>query len=115
MFATTDPQPGHIRVDIDMGSEPSDPAAIDLILEQTNAPTGASTETLDVRELGPPKPLQRTLELIEEMPEEAVLIQYNDRAPQFLFPKLEDRGYAHETIDKDDVVVTAIWRAESDS
>ena len=49
------------------------------------------------------------------MPGEAVLIQYNDRAPQFLFPKLEDRGYAHETIDRDDVVVTAIWRAESDS
>lgn len=113
MFATTDPQPGRIRVY--MGPESSDPAAIDRVLEQTNAPAGASTETLDVRELGPPKPLQRTLERIEEMPEEAVLIQYNDRAPQFLFPKLEDRGYAHETIDRDGVVVTAIWRAESDS
>lgn len=95
-----------------MGSETADPAASDLVLERTNAPAGVPTETLDVRELGPPKPLQVTLERIEEVPDETVLIQYNDREPQFLFPKLEDRGYAHDTIDRDGVVVTAIWRAQ---
>lgn len=35
-----------------------------------------------------------------------VLVQYNDRVPQFLYPKLDDRGYEYET---DDAVVTAIW------
>ncbi|WP_058365192.1 DUF2249 domain-containing protein [Haloparvum sedimenti] len=89
-----------------------------------NAPTNRPTETLDVRELGPPKPLSRTLERLAELDDETVLIQRNDRVPQHLYPKLSDRGYVFETVEQADagerdgrgksgeVVVTAIWRAE---
>ncbi|MUW13994.1 DUF2249 domain-containing protein [Halorubrum sp. CBA1125] len=79
-------------------------------LERTDAPSDAGVETIDVRELGPPKPLKLTLERIEDLPAGTVLIQYNDRAPQFLFPKLADRGYAHDIVEVDGTVVTAIWR-----
>jgi len=69
-----------------------------------------------VRSLGPPEPLQRTLELLAELPDETVLVQRNDRAPQFLDPKLEDRGYAYETVEgseaSDDEVVTVIWQVD---
>lgn len=39
------------------------------------------------------------------------LIQRNDRAPQFLYTKLEDRGYRYETVERDGDVVTVIWRS----
>lgn len=81
-------------------------------LPRTAAPNDRPTALLDVRELGPPKPLQETLELLPEIPPETVLVQVNDRAPQFLYPKLEDRGYAFETIETDDAVVTVVWRAD---
>lgn len=91
------------------------------------APTHRPTETLDVQELGPPKPLSRTLERLAELDDETVLIQRNDRAPQHLYPRLSERGYVFETVEGadgadeagdgveegDEVVVTAIWRAES--
>ncbi|WP_200531524.1 DUF2249 domain-containing protein [Halorubrum sp. LN27] len=83
-------------------------------LERTDAPADRPVETLDVRELGPPEPLRRTLELLADLPDETVLVQRNDRAPQFLYPKLDDRGYAHETVKADDAVVTAIWAGEGD-
>ena len=84
-----------------------------VALERTDAPTDRAVETLDVRELGPPEPLRRTLELLADLPDEAVLVQRNDRAPQFLYPKLDDRDYAYETIETDDAVVTAIWAADA--
>ncbi|MGZ0746252.1 DUF2249 domain-containing protein [Haloparvum sp. AD34] len=77
------------------------------------APTDGPTETLDVRDLGPPKPLTETLELLPELDDETVLVQRNDRVPQHLFPKLEDRGYTFETVEVDDGFVTAIWREEA--
>lgn len=40
-----------------------------------------------------------------------MLVQTNDRAPQHLYPRLEDRGYAYETVEADDDIVTAIWEA----
>ncbi|WP_435073397.1 DUF2249 domain-containing protein [Halorubrum sp. HHNYT27] len=83
-------------------------------LEEIDAPTDRPVETLDVADLGPPEPLRRTLELLADLPDETVLVQRNDRAPQFLFPKLEDRGYAHDTVETEDAVVTAIWVEEGD-
>lgn len=43
-----------------------------------------------------------------------MLVQRNDRVPRFLCPKLEDRGYAYETVDADgdDEAVTVIWRPD---
>lgn len=79
------------------------------VLEETGAPTDRPRETLDARDLPPPQPLQNTLELLPDLDEDVVLVQYNDRAPQHLYPQLEDRGYEYETIDGDPVV-TVIWR-----
>ncbi|MFB6073965.1 MAG: DUF2249 domain-containing protein [Haloarculaceae archaeon] len=80
-------------------------------LAETAAPTDAPTEQLDVRSLGPPEPLRRTLETLADLEDDVVLVQFNDRAPEFLYPKLEDRGYRYETIEREDVTVTAIWTA----
>lgn len=78
--------------------------------EFENAPTDRPRERLDHVEAGPPTPLQETLERLTELPDETVLVQFNDRAPQFLYPKLADRGYSYETVEDDAVVVTAIWK-----
>ena len=69
----------------------------------------ATETTLDVRSLGPPEPLAKTLETLADRSDDIVLIQRNDRVPQFLYPKLENRGYAYETVEHDDEVVTVIW------
>ncbi|MFW6318038.1 MAG: DUF2249 domain-containing protein [Halorubrum sp.] len=82
--------------------------------EGTDAPTDRPVETLDVADLGPPEPLRRTLELLADLPDDTVLVQRNDRVPQFLFPKLEDRGYAYDAVETDDGVVTAIWAGGED-
>lgn len=81
------------------------------MLAETDAPRDRPIETLDVRELGPPEPLRLTLESLADLTTETVLVQYNDRAPRFLYPKLEDRGYRYETVDDDDVVRTVVWTA----
>jgi uncharacterized protein (DUF2249 family) len=78
----------------------------------TDAPSDAPVETLDVRSLGPPHPLRQTLETLADLPDGTVLVQHNDRAPQHLYPKLEDRGYAYETIEESDVTITVIWEFE---
>ncbi|WP_283404060.1 DUF2249 domain-containing protein [Halorubrum sp. DM2] len=100
-----------------MASETGDPAAIErAVAERTDAPAGGETVPLDVRELGPPKPLRETLERVETLGDDDVLVQYNDRAPQFLFPRLDDRGFAYAAVETDatDAVVTAIWPADGE-
>ncbi|WP_436927052.1 DUF2249 domain-containing protein [Halosimplex amylolyticum] len=84
---------------------------IDRVVGETDAPADAPRETLDVRDLGPPKPLANTLERLPELDDETVLVQLNDRAPQHLYPKLDDRGYEYATVERDDVTVTTVWRA----
>jgi hypothetical protein len=79
------------------------------VVERTAAPTDAAVETLDVRDLGPPAPLKNTLERLVFLDDDTVLVQYNDRAPQHLYPKLDDRGYDYETVEGDDATVTVIW------
>lgn len=80
-------------------------------ITETAAPAGRPSETLDARELPPPQPLQNTLERLTELGGDTILVQINDRAPQHLYPKLDDRNYEYETIETDDGVVTVIWRA----
>ena len=84
------------------------------VLEETAAPTDRPVETLNVADLGPPEPLCQTLEPLADLPDGTVLIQYNDQAPQFLFPKLSDRGYVHNAVETHEGVVTVIW-ADPDS
>jgi uncharacterized protein (DUF2249 family) len=83
---------------------------VNAILADTAAPSDRLRETLDARELPPPQPLKNTLELLADLDEETLLVQRNDRAPQHLYPKLEDRGYEYETVDDGDEVVTVVWR-----
>lgn len=54
------------------------------------------TTYLDVRGLNPPEPMLRTLAAIESLPPGRVLVQINDRIPQFLLPVLTERGFAWE-------------------
>jgi len=84
----------------------------DRAVAAVDAPASRPRETLDVRNLGPPKPLSETLELLPELDDETVLVQVNDRAPQHLYPKLDDRGYVYDTVELDDATVTAIWRED---
>jgi len=79
-------------------------------VEEVGAPTDRPIETLDARELPPPQPLKNTLERLADLDDEVVLVQRNDRAPQHLYPQLDDRGYTYETIEGDEQVVTVIWR-----
>lgn len=81
----------------------------------TDVPSHRRRETLDVRDLPPPEPLTKTLERLADLDGDAVLVQVNDRAPQYLFPKLEDRGFRHETVESDGATVTAVWRPGEDS
>jgi hypothetical protein len=85
------------------GSEATWRRALDLSEDRPIDP-------LDVRELPPPEPLQETLERAADLDGETVLVQLNDREPQFLYPKLDDRGFEYRTETVDDVVLTAIWR-----
>ncbi len=51
---------------------------------------------LDVRGLEPPEPMVRTFEALEAMPRGKTLLQINVRVPQFLLPKLQERGFVYE-------------------
>ncbi len=67
------------------------------------APAAAPNEiVIDVRGLEPPEPMVRTLETLESLPAGTVLIQLNDRLPQFLLPILAERGFRHEAEDMSD-------------
>ncbi|NHX36154.1 MULTISPECIES: DUF2249 domain-containing protein [Halolamina] len=76
-----------------------------------DAPAARPLAHLDARDLPPPEPLRRTLERLAELDADTALVQTNDRAPQHLYPRLEERGYAYETVESDDAVLTAIWEA----
>jgi uncharacterized protein (DUF2249 family) len=51
---------------------------------------------IDVRGLEPPEPMVRTLAALETLPRGQTLVQLNVRIPQFLLPKLEERGFVYE-------------------
>lgn len=53
---------------------------------------------IDVRGLEPPGPMVEILRLIDGDPGASVIIAHLDREPIFLYPELEDRGWAHEIV-----------------
>jgi hypothetical protein len=57
---------------------------------------GDGIVVLDVRGLEPPEPMVRTLEALETLPPHGTLVQVNVRVPQFLLPRLEERGFTYE-------------------
>lgn len=79
------------------------------ILRDVGAPLDRPVEELDARDLPPPEPLQRSLERLAELDDRTVLVQYNDRIPRHLFPKLDDRGYTYVAEKEGGVAVTAVW------
>ncbi|QLC35292.1 DUF2249 domain-containing protein (plasmid) [Halarchaeum sp. CBA1220] len=87
-----------------------DATALKDAVSETDVPADRPRERLDARELPPPEPLTETLERLADFDDEHVLVQVNDRAPQHLYPKLDDRGWAYETVEADDAVVTVVWR-----
>ncbi len=58
---------------------------------------GVPAVVLDNRGLEPPQPMMRILESLESLPDQATLLAINERAPMFLYPELEARGYQHQT------------------
>lgn len=88
-----------------------DPRVPTELLASAGVPVDREHEYLDVADLPPPEPMSETLERLAELPADAIFVQANDREPQFLFPKLEDRGFVWESVTlDDDTVVTAIWK-----
>lgn len=51
---------------------------------------------IDVRGLAPPEPMVAILRMIDLGEAGPVLIAHLDREPIFLYPELDDRGWAHE-------------------
>lgn len=86
-------------------------SGVETLLAETDAPSTTIHEILDVRDLPPPEPLKLTLETLADVEGNGVVVQVNDRVPQHLLPRLDDRGFDYETVADDDRVVTAIWRA----
>lgn len=53
---------------------------------------------IDVRGLDPPEPMVMILQLIDGGETSSPLIAHLDREPIFLYPELDDRGWAHEIV-----------------
>lgn len=66
---------------------------------------------LDVRDLEPPEPMVRTLDALSRLPRGKTLVQINARVPQFLLPKLRQRGFSYEIREHADVVRVFITHA----
>lgn len=74
-----------------------------------------SVVVLDVRTLEPPEPMVRTLAALDELPPGGTLVQLNVRVPQFLLPRLEERGYTYEIREEGpDVVRVFIRRGQGE-
>lgn len=66
---------------------------------------------IDVRGMEPPRPMELTLDALDELPEGGRLVQVNDRVPAFLLPHLEECGYDYAIGSDDRGTVVTIWRA----
>lgn len=70
------------------------------------------TFELDNRGLEPPQPMLRILNALENMAEDDILVARNDRQPLFLYPELQERGYAYRTEPAEDGGYRiTIWKA----
>jgi uncharacterized protein (DUF2249 family) len=75
---------------------------------------GEPTILVDNRGLEPPEPMTRILGRLADLPPGGVLLAHNDREPLFLYPILEDEGFAHATEQQaDGTYLVRIWRREA--
>jgi uncharacterized protein (DUF2249 family) len=79
-------------------AEPAAPDAEGATADGSEASDGDGdgAVVLDVRGLEPPEPMVRTLAALEALPRGQTLVQLNLRVPQFLLPRLEERGFVYE-------------------
>ncbi len=56
---------------------------------------------IDVRGLGPPRPMLRILALLQTVATGEVTV-HHDREPIYLYPELAELGWSHEIIPGDD-------------
>ncbi|HLI50388.1 MAG TPA: DUF2249 domain-containing protein [Thermomicrobiaceae bacterium] len=75
--------------------EASQPTKAAAMTQAWDEPT--QTLTIDVSELVPPEPMIRILGALEELPAGATLLVHHARRPIFLYPRLDELGYRHET------------------
>lgn len=59
------------------------------------------TTHIDVRGLPRPQPLIQILQLLQRLPDDAVLIVHHDRDPVWLYPELVQIGWWADVIDGD--------------
>jgi len=85
-------------------------STIAAIVDGTDAPSDRPRETIDVRSLGPPRATETDPRDARRAPRGDGSGPAKRPRPQFLFPKLDDRGYTYEPVERDDDVVTVIWR-----
>src|SRR5262245_4840905 len=76
------------------------------------APTGPALVRLDVRGLEPPQPMVQILTALEHLGPGQVLEVLHARRPMFLYPQLDDRGFAHETDEPAPGLVRIVIRRE---
>ncbi len=65
---------------------------------------------LDVRGLEPPAPMVRVLEILDRLAPGQRLEVHHDRRPVFLYPQLDERGFAHETDEPEPRLIRIVIR-----
>lgn len=86
------------------GAQPADSGA------GAAGPAPARTVTIDVRELEPPQPMALVLERLDTLAEDEELEVIHSRRPMFLYPLLDERGFAHVTDEPGSGIVRIVIR-----
>ena len=73
-------------------------------------PDAETSFTLDVRGLPPPEPMVRVLELLDRLAPGDTLTVLHERRPMFLYPQLDDRGFAHVSDEPEPGLVRIVIR-----
>jgi len=79
----------------------------------SQAPAPGRLVRIDVRGLEPPQPMVLVLEQLEGLGAGQDLEVIHDRRPLFLYPQLDERGFAHDTDEPEAGVVRILIRRKS--
>lgn len=87
------------------------PSALSGPTPQQAASIQGPEHRLDNRGLVPPEPMQRTLDLLGEVPVGDVVVIHNDRVPVFLLNQLDEQGLPYQvSAQADDSAVVRILK-----
>ena len=70
---------------------------------------------LDLRGLEPPEPMVRVLERLDALASGQALTVLNERRPIFLYPQLDERGFAHHTEELEPGLVRIVIRRHGEA